>query len=568
MITLKGHTEAISTCAWSPNGNTVATGSKDGTMRLWDTRTWVRRLAYYHLGDNVGIACLTFSPDGRWLACGPNSRECEILNVDFLLGYRSLWSPPRGQDNPHGTQRPYAAPSVAVFNPASTRFAAASSGPHDGITVTDVETGEEMLCLECRGLESIHDISFSPDGKVVLGALKTVGMEIISTWDASTGVQLLTLKEHTDMVRQARFSPCGKYIVSASDDGTVRLWRTSNGSCIATFSEHKDYVAHVAFSPDGKTLSSGGCDGSVVIRQMHDFIAMDGGKLRAQPTAVHHAESGILPGSNNHTQPSLDEVVDQEEISAASIQRVEEGALGPSGVIPSQDEEVESTKSDHSMATSRPARWDVRSSSSQDVLGHIEDSATTTSDAEAETGVDVQPKSGVTISGKESEEEPTTTAAPPLDLNADDDNEGAAMSGHVSAPDFAPTAATDPQTRAAFLPHAAPTKHEASIRGQWHSGEAEEMDGTATTATVNAKVDGKPQLIEENMEGPAGALAVAGPPLGTAGEANVKAKTSNSEGAHGSVRDRCDRAEISNGGEKQNRYVEGMLICKNRGWPC
>lgn len=271
-------------------------------MRLWDTRTWVRQLAYHHLGDNVGIACLTFSPDGRWLACGPNSRECEILNLDFLLGYQSLWSPPRGQDNPHGTQRPYASPSVAVFDPASTRFAAASSGPHDGITVTDVETGEEMLCLECRGLESIHDISFSSDGKVVLGALKTVGMEIISTWDASTGVQLLTLKEHTDMVRQARFSPCGKYIVSASDDGTVRLWRTSNGLCMATFSEHEGRVEHIAFSPDGKMFSSGSSDGMVVIRHMHEITPTDIRLPSQDRTSV--AELSNLSHSSSPPYPS------------------------------------------------------------------------------------------------------------------------------------------------------------------------------------------------------------------------------------------------------------------------
>ncbi|KAI1795734.1 WD40-repeat-containing domain protein [Ganoderma leucocontextum] len=76
-------------------------------------------------------------------------------------------------------------------------------------------------------------------------------------------------------VMRACFSPCGKYVVSASRDETVRLWRTtrdSDGSCVRTCSEHERLVTHVAFSPDRKILSSCAGDGTVVIRRMQDIV--------------------------------------------------------------------------------------------------------------------------------------------------------------------------------------------------------------------------------------------------------------------------------------------------------
>ncbi|KAI1785767.1 hypothetical protein LXA43DRAFT_1036469 [Ganoderma leucocontextum] len=80
------------------------------------------------------------------------------------------------------------------------------------------------------------DIAFSPDGELVLTMSRDAGSEVSSglavmarVLDSSTGVILFSLKGHTDSVSQVRFSPCRKYIASASADRTVRLWRRSNG---------------------------------------------------------------------------------------------------------------------------------------------------------------------------------------------------------------------------------------------------------------------------------------------------------------------------------------------------
>ncbi|KAI1787458.1 WD40-repeat-containing domain protein [Ganoderma leucocontextum] len=271
VATLEGHAEAVRTCAWSPDGDAIATGSEDGTARLWDARIFRQRALVQLKG---AVVCLAFSPNALWLACGSGRGECCILNVAFGTLHRSLWNSPSddGDDLQYERAPREARDTVAAFDPStrgSTRLATAPCGTCAGINVVDVETGIVLAHPGGKMGEFMHmyDVSFSPDGRLVLGVSATP-RKAAYIWEASTGLELFQLRGHTHTIHKARFSPCGRFIASAAVDRTVRLWRTSDGSCVATFSEHKAAVEHVAFSPDGKTLSSGAGDGTVVIRHL------------------------------------------------------------------------------------------------------------------------------------------------------------------------------------------------------------------------------------------------------------------------------------------------------------
>lgn len=292
LATLEGHTGSILTCAWSSGGCTIATGSEDGTVRLWDPRTF-RQRALIEL--NAAVICLAFSPDGLWLACGSRSGECCIVNVPSAVLHRSFWLSPYdgdddGNDSFYSPQAPHRArrDAIAVFDPTSgsTRLATAVCGSSAGIKVVDAEVGSVLAHVggKTRELPPMQDVSFSPDGTFVLGVSTETSRNAVYMWESDTGLELLRLTGHTDAVQRARFSPCGRYIASASADRTVWVWSTRNGLCVATLSEHGEAVDHVAFSPDGKTLSSGARDGTVVIRQMRDIIFTgEQGQLDAPP---------------------------------------------------------------------------------------------------------------------------------------------------------------------------------------------------------------------------------------------------------------------------------------------
>ena len=57
---------------------------------------------------------------------------------------------------------------------------------------------------------------------------------------------------HTEEVRSVSFSPDGKYVVSGSDDKSVKIWSTESGEVVRTLNGHTNNVYSVSFSPDGK----------------------------------------------------------------------------------------------------------------------------------------------------------------------------------------------------------------------------------------------------------------------------------------------------------------------------
>jgi len=81
--------------------------------------------------------------------------------------------------------------------------------------------------------------------------------------DAITGSWAGTLSGHTDWVRSLAFSPCGKLLVSGSDDGTVKLWDVQTGGVIKTFHDHSSSISSVSVSAALTTVASGSWDGTI-----------------------------------------------------------------------------------------------------------------------------------------------------------------------------------------------------------------------------------------------------------------------------------------------------------------
>jgi WD40 repeat protein len=79
--------------------------------------------------------------------------------------------------------------------------------------------------------------------------------------DSSIDTSVATLKGHTEYVRSVVYSPDGKRIVSASDDGTIRIWDAASFELVRTLEDSGSSVVDVAFSPNGKNLASAHSDG-------------------------------------------------------------------------------------------------------------------------------------------------------------------------------------------------------------------------------------------------------------------------------------------------------------------
>src|SRR5215510_262010 len=200
LLTLKGHIHIVDSVAFSPDGNRLASGSADQTVKLWDAVAGQELLTLRGHGDRV--LSVTFSPDGRRLASGSVDRTVKV------------W---------------------------------------------DAVSGKELLTLK-RHRDAVSSVTFSPDGKkVATGSVDRT----VKVWDAVSGRELLTLKGHRDAVSSVTFSPDGKRLATGSVDRTVKLWDAVTGQELLTLKGHGDQVLSVAFSPDGKTLASGSVDRTV-----------------------------------------------------------------------------------------------------------------------------------------------------------------------------------------------------------------------------------------------------------------------------------------------------------------
>jgi WD40 repeat protein len=82
MHTLEGHTLMVNTLAFSPNGARLASGSNDGTIKLWDPRTGEEVLTLR--GHNSGVLSLAFSPDGHRLVSGSIDHTAKIWDATQL----------------------------------------------------------------------------------------------------------------------------------------------------------------------------------------------------------------------------------------------------------------------------------------------------------------------------------------------------------------------------------------------------------------------------------------------------------------------------------------------------
>ena len=235
---LTGHTGEVNSVAFSPEGGTLASGSWDGTIRLWDPGTGTLKGT---LTDHrSGIRSVMFSPDGTMLASGSQDLTIRLWNTTTWQVERTLTGHTEGI-------------GPVAFSPDGQTLASAAG---DGVRLWSVNTGQVLHHLTGH-TNTIARLAFSPDGET----LASGAADNVRLWDTITGVQKKTLASNSPWLRPVAFSPDGGTL--AIGGWGIFLWDTEAGQYTAPLVEDIGSVLSLAFSPDGQTIASGGEDGLV-----------------------------------------------------------------------------------------------------------------------------------------------------------------------------------------------------------------------------------------------------------------------------------------------------------------
>ena len=192
----------VTTLAFHPSGDFLATGHDDGRVRLWDAQNGTLRREWETCESP--ISSLEFSGDGQTLAAATELRDIHLWNV------------------PHGM-------NIGILAGHTDRIATLAWHP-----------------------DNRHLVSAGWDSTARL-------------WDITTGEPLFMLNGHADQVGAMAYAPSGRYLATADSNHVIWLWDPFEGKVLRRFRGHTGEITCLSFTPNSRRILSGGADGRIVL---------------------------------------------------------------------------------------------------------------------------------------------------------------------------------------------------------------------------------------------------------------------------------------------------------------
>lgn len=229
------------------NGETLVTFGRDDLIRWWDWRQGKQLLSapWQGIGDGKARLTTAFSPTGDLLSVGSRQGSLRLLeaNTGKDLGLID------------GDKRPVVA---AVFSPdgkilASTASNTVTPTTGNGVSLWDTKT-RQLMRRVAANVDALELIKFSPKGDLFLGGSKASQM-----WDVTKDKPLgPALPLSFVNLKSATFTPDNRILACGDQNGNVQLWDVEIAQKKRVLSGLKGWIMVIAISPDSRLLAAGG----------------------------------------------------------------------------------------------------------------------------------------------------------------------------------------------------------------------------------------------------------------------------------------------------------------------
>lgn len=260
----------------SPDGKWAATGESAGTIRVFDLATGNE--AYTLSSEGYGMT-VGFSPDSRTLAVvSRTSAAAQIYETASGQKRADLSLPPGPPMDPRINAVVRYQNRRLLFSPDSRLVGVGSEGH---LTVWDVATGAKVRVFPLPEGQVLRHAAIAPNGAAVAVEFadgETALLEVATAARRTTLLPGTPAPANNPNVMIARiagdpnaftmslaYSPDGRLLARASDDGKVRLWDARTGKEMGAFDGHRGALLSTAFSPDGTRLVTAGTDTTAMV---------------------------------------------------------------------------------------------------------------------------------------------------------------------------------------------------------------------------------------------------------------------------------------------------------------